>query len=232
MWQFVIDIYNATLAFLPQWDKCLNVNGDCEVWCVPSATMVRQCQRALNDISTQHAVGLYWVPGHAGVQGNEIADSLVRDGSVEWFVGPEPFLEVSRQSIRRKMKCWMEKQHLVLWHGPCSTQRQAQELISGPDLATGVRLLSFNRTQFSAVIGLVTGHNTLRRRLYMMGLSNNPTCRKCGTEEETSIHILCECEAFASLRHTYLGSFFLDPEDIGKLTIGAIWSFGKGAGLL
>ena len=33
----------------------------------------------------------------------------------------------------------------------------------------------------------------------------------CGTEEETSVHVLCECEALASLRHTYLGSFFLDP---------------------
>ena len=39
----------------------------------------------------------------------------------------------------------MEKKHLVLWCGPCSTQRQIQELISGPGLATMVRLLSFNR---------------------------------------------------------------------------------------
>jgi hypothetical protein len=65
-----------------------------------------------------------------------------------------------------------------------------------------------------------------------MGLSNNPTCGKCGTEEETSVHILCECEALASLRHTHLGSFFLDPEDIRKLSIGAIWSLGKGTGLI
>jgi hypothetical protein len=28
--------------------------------------LVRQCQQALNDISTRHAVGLYWVPGHVG----------------------------------------------------------------------------------------------------------------------------------------------------------------------
>ena len=33
------------------------------------------------------------------------------------------------------------------------------------------------------------------------GLSSNPTCGKCGTEEETSVHILYECEALASLRH-------------------------------
>ena len=40
-----------------------------------------------------------------------------------------------------------------------------------------------------------------------------------GNEEETSVHVLCECEALASLRHAYLGSFFLDPEDITNLEV-------------
>jgi hypothetical protein len=52
------------------------------------------------------------------------------------------------------------------------------------------------------------------------------------TEEETSVHISCECEDLASLRHTHLGSFFLDPEDIRKLSIGAVWNFAKRTGLL
>ena len=177
-------------------------------------------------------MGLYWVPGHAGVQGNEITDKLTKDGYVQRFAGHEPFLGVSRQNIRRKINQWMENQHLVLWHGPCSTQRQAQELISGHDLATWARLLSFNRTQSRVVIGLLTGHNTLRRYLDIMGLCNNCTCRKCCTEEETSVHIVCECEAWASRRHTHLGSFFWDPEDIRKLSIGAICNFAKGTGLL
>jgi hypothetical protein len=151
---------------------------------------------------------------------------------INLFVGPEPFLGASRQAIRRKMKRWMEKQHLALWSGPCSTQRQARELISGPNLATGARLLSFNRTQSRVVIGLLTRHNTLRRHLHIMGLCDSPICRKCGAGEETSIHILCECEALASLRHTYLGSFFLDPEDIRVLGVGAIWNFAKGTGPL
>ena len=84
--------------------------------------------------SPWHTVGLYWVPGHAGVRRNEIADKLARDSSVQGFVGSKPFLGVSRQNIRKKIKHWMENQHLVWWHGPCSTQRQARELISGPDL--------------------------------------------------------------------------------------------------
>jgi hypothetical protein len=50
--------------------------------------------------------------------------------------------------------------------------------------------------------------------------------------EETSAHVLCECEALASLRHMYLGSFFLEPEDSNSIGLGAIWSFGKATGLL
>jgi hypothetical protein len=140
-----------------------------------------------------------WVPGHARVRGNEIADRLARSGSGQRFTGSEPYLEVSRQNIRKKIKRWIG-QHLALWRGPCGTQRQARELISGPNLATGARLLSFNRTQSRVLIGLLTGHNTLRRHLHVMGLCSDPTCEKCGTEEETSVHVLCECEALASLR--------------------------------
>jgi len=126
----------------------------------------------------------------------------------------------------------MEKQHLALWYGPCSTQRQTWELISGPNVATGARLLSFNRTQSRIVIGLLTEHNTAQSHLHIMGLHSNPICRRCGTKKETSVHILCECEALASLRHTYLGSFFLDPGDIRVLGMGAIYNFDKGTGLL
>jgi len=42
----------------------------------------------------------------------------------------------------------------------------------------------------------------------------------------------CEFEALASLRHEHPGSFFMDPEDIRKLSIGAIWNFAKGTGLI
>ena len=45
----------------------------------------------LTKLSTRHTVGLYWVPGHAGVQGNEIADKLARGVSIQKFIGPEPF---------------------------------------------------------------------------------------------------------------------------------------------
>jgi len=117
----------------------------------------------------------------------------------------------------------------VVDHSPRS--RQAQKLISGPCLGAKVRFLSFNRTQSRAVTGLLTGHNTLRRHLHLMGLLDSPLCRRCGAKNETSAHILGKCEALASLRHVNLGSFFLEPEDINSTSLGAIWNFSKATGL-
>jgi len=110
-------------------------------------------------------------------------------------------------------------------------KRQAREFISGPSLGIRAKFMTFNRIQSRVVTGLLTGHNTLRRHLYLLGLLYSPLCRKCGVGEETSAHILCECEALASLRHAYLGSFFLESKDIRSLGLGAISNYSKVAGL-
>jgi hypothetical protein len=101
------------------------------------------------------------------------------------------------------------KQHWVWRRGIGNTQRQAWELISGPCLGANARFL----------------------HLYLIGLSDNPLCRRCGAEEETSAHTLCECEALASLSHVYLCSFVLDPDDIKSIKLGTIWIFSKVTGL-
>jgi hypothetical protein len=196
-----------------------------------TSPLIYQCQKALNDISARHVVGLFWVPGHGGVRGNEIADGLARDGSALRLLGPEPALGVSRCDIRKKLRCWQISQHRASWCDLGNTLKQARELISGPCPGTRIKLLSFNRNQSRVLTGLLTGHNTLRRHLHLMGLLDSPICRKCGVKEESSAHILCECEALAVLRYRYLGSFFLEPEDVKSISFGAIWSFSKATGL-
>jgi hypothetical protein len=111
--------------------------------CLTTPPLVHQCQKALNDFSTQHALGLYWVSGHAGVRGNEIADMLARDDSALNVFGPEPALRDSGQDIQRRIRRWLVHQHWVWWRVLGDTQRQAGELISGPCLGAKARFLSF-----------------------------------------------------------------------------------------
>jgi hypothetical protein len=71
--------------------------------------------------------------------------------------------------------------------------------------------MSFNKTKSRVVTGLLTGHRTPRRYLHLMGLT---FCRRCGEKDESSADVLYEFKALVSLRHVYLGSLFLDSEDI------------------
>ena len=96
------------------------------------------------------------------------------------------------------------------------------EFILGPSLGTRAKFMTLNRIQSRVVTGLLTSHKTLRRHLYLLGLLDSPLCGKCSHSE---------CEALASLRHAYLGSLSLEPEDIRCLGLGAIWNYSKVAGL-
>ena len=97
-------------------------------------------------------------------------------------------------------------------------------VISGLSPTAKTRLLNCpcSRTKFTVVIGLLAGHNTLRKHFYLKELTNSPLCRRCGAEDETSAHNLCECVASDSLRHAYFGSFLLDPEDVKSLSLRLI----------
>jgi hypothetical protein len=65
-----------------------------------------------------------------------------------------------------------------------------------------------------------------------MGLTNSPLRRRLEAQEETSAHVLCECEALAALRHVHLDSFFLDPEDDKNLSLGLSGTLAKEQGYL
>jgi hypothetical protein len=58
--------------------------------------------------------------------------------------------------------------------GLIGTQRQAPELTLGPIPAANTGPLPFNRIQSMVVTSPFTGHNTLRRHLYIMGLMDSP----------------------------------------------------------
>jgi len=164
----------------------------------------------MNDISIQHAVGLFWVPGHAGIRGNEIADGLARGGTALRFLGPEPALGVYRQDLQMKLSRWLVNQHGAQWRGLGDNQRQAHEFISGPSLGTRAKFMTFHRTQSRVVIGLLTRHNTLRRHLYLLGLLDSPCVESAGWERK--------------LRLTFYVSARLRPHSDMRTWAPSFWS--------
>ena len=49
--------------------------------CSVTSVTVLNCIRNLNQLGKQNHVSIAWIPGHAGVHGNEVADNLAKSGS-------------------------------------------------------------------------------------------------------------------------------------------------------
>jgi hypothetical protein len=66
-----------------------------------------------------------------GIDGNEIADQLARQGSSYPLIGPEPALGISAKVARRVIRDWTSRKHEEHWqsiHG----QRQAKGFLKKP----------------------------------------------------------------------------------------------------
>jgi hypothetical protein len=78
--------------------------------------------------------------------------------------------------------------------------REAKGLIQVPSAKRTKDLLRLNRDQLRWVVGLLTGHCHLKGHLFKLRLTADPICERCLEDDESSIHILCDCEAVAYTR--------------------------------
>jgi len=61
-------------------------------------------------------------------------------------------------------------------------------------------ILLYERKPPKVIVEMITGHCRLRKHLNTLGKVSEPDCRKCGMEEETAHHIVCECPATLHMR--------------------------------
>ncbi len=77
-------------------------------------------------------------------------------------------------------------------------------------------------------IGLLTGHINLQYMLHKMRKANTLSCRRCGAEKETSVHILCECSVLEKVRMQTLSFARIDPEQMKEARLSGIVGLGEG----
>jgi hypothetical protein len=101
----------------------------------------------------------------------------------------------------------------------------------GPSDKRTKDLLTLNRDQLRLVVGLFTGHCYLKGHLFKLGLTADPICER-RLEDESSIHILCDCEAVAYTRFHHLGQYFMEPSDYYDAPIDKVLHFIRSVGLI
>jgi ribonuclease HI len=179
------------------------------------SSLVLECHRLLQRLATRYKVTINWVPGHAGIAGNEEADQKAKEGSGMTWEGPEPALPIPWDKIRKKIND-RTKSRSIKRFLEATGYRESKEHIRmnlvDKDLETIVNL---SRQELKNVVAVVTGHSNLRAHLYRMKIVTDDRCQKCKGETETANHFVATCPAYVRHRMIALGTPVL-PDDFWK----------------
>jgi hypothetical protein len=121
-----------------------------------------------------------------GIDGNEIADQLARQGSSHPLTRPEPALCISVKVAGGVIADWTSRKHEEHWqcvHG----QRQSKGLLKRPSATRAWELLNLSKNQIRIMTVLPTGHCHLKGHLFKLRLVNSPECDRCKQASETAL---------------------------------------------
>lgn len=185
--------------------------------------LVWECMLSLNSLGVSNKVTLMWVPGHASVHGNEMADRLAKEGAVTPFIGPQPFCGFPKSHQAMVVKDWENRRKIAAWSA-VQGQRQAKRFLSYSSSWTK-KVLSLSKNGLRKMTGLLTGHCPVNYHLRNIGAVPDASCRFCKEATETAEHLLCECEAVHRQRLSHLDSRFLIPEEVCRLATRRVVRF-------
>ena len=170
-----------------------------------NSRLVYDCYIALNRLAEKGPTTLLWLPGHSDIRGNEVADRLAKQAKKESLIGPEPATGISQSLTNSIIRGWVESKHKEAMKAPeCNTTRLFIDMKDVDNWRK--RILRMGRNGAKTMVGIITDHGMLRKHRHKMGLDNDPTCRFCGKERETTRHILHQCPELEDCRRRYLGT--------------------------
>lgn len=191
---------------------------------VITSSLVEDCLSRLNSLGLRNRVVLRWVPGHAGIRGNECADALARAGASSPQMGPEPFCGIPKSLAQRTLMNSCFEESIKLWF-ETSGLNHSKALIKPFDKRNTNLMLALNRSNLRIMVRALTGHCRLNKHMFKLRLCDTQSCRLCEEADESPLHLLGECGPLMHKRSIYLGKHFLSPDELMEITPKKILRF-------
>ena len=170
--------------------------------CTVTSITVLNCITNLNQLDIQNHVSIAWIPGHAGIHGNELADYEAKSGSKSKMHGPELFITVPYASCVSAIKDWSTDRWRSMWNKRKDCLRM-KESVSWTFSRRTIRLLNLKRSQLNRVVQGLTGHCNLQRHKKTTGRAESSLGPNCSLEDETPNHHVGNCKFYQDIRVKY-----------------------------
>jgi len=140
-------------------------------------------------LSRLNQIQLFWIAGHRGHHGNEIADLLAKQGAL----GPGSFTDVlppPYSSFRLKVRQTVQQIWSTQW---TETSKASVTRAFFPTIDSTKKITNLELPR--QVVQLFSGHCRLRSFLFKIACAPSPICL-CGIDEETVEHHIFFCSQF------------------------------------
>lgn len=155
--------------------------------------------KILSFLSKSYKIALLWTPGHAGLQGNETADQLAKEGASEALNMPDDYGVVTLQEVKMASHRTCLNKWQWRWENS-STGRRFYEFF--PLVADKRGHDHPDKHIYTTILQLQTGYSKLNGYRNSIGQTTSPLC-ECGVLE-TPEHFLLDCEMFENHREELL----------------------------
>jgi len=158
----------------------------------------------LMQMNPQLRITIQWIPGHRGIQGNEVADEEAKRAATERLGAQAPTKHPTLKSMLiQQARAKSESDNENIWIEAGKTHHtHYRRITSPPYVKTGNELYDgLSRRNTAMLVRLRTGHCALNNYLNRMNITESPMC-ECRQSRETVRHYIMECPIYESCRET------------------------------
>ena len=158
--------------------------------------VITETQQLLIQLQRKHLVSLFWIPGHRGIAGNEVADNEAK------YAANDKLLTITKTPImwphiKPRISTLMFEQWNNEWISETTTSSTTKLFF--PSIQSANVLRTIHTTH--QLIQLMSGHSKLNCYLHKIKVKESDTCENCD-KPETVEHFLYNCDKFQQQRYT------------------------------